>query len=75
VCKKLTISGAKEKGMLKLEHPLLFCRYRGAGIRLRSHIAQRGHAGLTLPRWRQNFSGVLLIVGLEEGLLDYAIGK
>ena len=29
----------------------------------------------TLPRRRQNFTGVLLIVGLEEGLLDYAIGK
>ena len=25
--------------------------------------------GVTLPRWRQNFTGVLLIVGLEEGLL------
>lgn len=33
-------------------------------------VAERG--ALTLPRWRQNFTGVLLIVGLEEGLLWYA---
>ena len=38
---------------------------------LRSVDAQRRHP-LILPRWRQNFSGVLLIVGLEQGLLWYA---